>query len=40
MMMNQITGDVIRKLFAVQVAPSELYEEEAEEYEENSQKYT
>jgi len=34
MMMNQITGDVIRKLFAVQVAPSELYEEEAEEYEE------
>lgn len=34
MMMNQITGDVIRKLFAVQVAPSELLEEEAQEYEE------
>ena len=28
--MNQITGDVIRKLFAVQLAPSEQFEEELE----------
>ena len=31
MMMNQITGDVVRKLFAVQLAPSEMFEEEFEE---------
>ncbi len=31
MMMNQITGDVIRKLFSVQLAHQHLYEEELEE---------
>ena len=35
MMMNQITGDVVRKIFAVQIAPSESFdfEEELEEME-------
>jgi len=33
MMMNQITGDVVRKLFAVQVAPSEYYDQEMGEEE-------
>jgi preprotein translocase subunit SecA len=31
MMMNQITGDVVRKLFAVQMAPNEEFEEEEEQ---------
>ncbi len=31
MMMNQITGDVARKLFAVQLAPADVYDEEAYE---------
>jgi len=31
MMMNQITGDVVRKLFAVQFAPSDLFAEESED---------
>jgi preprotein translocase subunit SecA len=31
MMMNQITGDVVRKLFAVQLAPTDTYEEEMPE---------
>ncbi len=31
MMMNQITGDVVRKLFAVQVTPNAFFEEEIEE---------
>ncbi len=31
MMMNQITGDVVKKLFAVQLSPSEVFEEDSHE---------
>jgi preprotein translocase subunit SecA len=39
MMMNQITGDVVRKLFAVQLAEPELFEEEVLEEESPEMQY-
>ena len=40
MMMNQITGDVTRKLFAVQLAPSEAFSEEmGSDFKEESMQY-